>query len=39
MLQVVEIIRPETLIRWHRTGFRSYWRWKSALGSIPTYGR
>ena len=29
MLQVVEIIRPETLIRWHRTGFRSYWRWKS----------
>ena len=26
MLQVVEIIRPETLIRWHRTGFRSYWR-------------
>ena len=29
MLQVVQIIRPETLIRWHRTGFRSYWRWKS----------
>jgi transposase InsO family protein len=29
MLQVVEIIRPETLIRWHRTGFRSYRRWKS----------
>src|SRR5690242_19198058 len=29
MLQVVEIIRPETLIRWHRTGFRSYWRGKS----------
>jgi hypothetical protein len=29
MLQVVEFIQPETLIRWHRTGFRSYWRWKS----------
>jgi hypothetical protein len=22
-------IRPETLVRWHRAGFRSYWRWKS----------
>ena len=23
------VIRPETLIRWHRAGFRFYWRWKS----------
>jgi hypothetical protein len=23
------IIRPETLVRWHRAGFRCYWRWKS----------
>ena len=23
------IIRPETLVRWHRAGFRGYWRWKS----------
>src|SRR5215211_5044872 len=23
------IIRPETVVRWHRAGFRSYWRWKS----------
>ena len=23
------IIRPETVMRWHRAGFRSYWRWKS----------
>ena len=22
------VIRPETLIRWHRAGFRVYWRWK-----------
>jgi transposase InsO family protein len=29
ILQVLEIIRPETLVRWHRAGFRSYWRWKS----------
>src|SRR4051812_48552887 len=27
--QALHIIRPETLIRWHRSGFRSYWRWKS----------
>ena len=23
------IIKPETFVRWHRSGFRSYWRWKS----------
>jgi hypothetical protein len=23
------IVRPETMIRWHWTGFRLYWRWKS----------
>jgi hypothetical protein len=28
-LQVLTIIRPGTLVRWHRAGFRSYWRWKS----------
>jgi transposase InsO family protein len=31
ILNVLTIIRPETLIRWHRAGFRSYWRWKSRL--------
>ena len=29
ILQAFKIIRPETLVRWHRLGFRSYWRWKS----------
>src|SRR3954470_9883148 len=29
VLQVLQIIRPETLVRWHRAGFRSYWGWKS----------
>jgi len=23
------IIQPETVVHWHRSGFRSYWRWKS----------
>src|SRR5262245_44312070 len=29
VLKVITVIRPETLVRWHRAGFRSYWRWKS----------
>src|SRR5664280_197804 len=29
ILRVVTIIEPETLVRWHRAGFRRYWRWKS----------
>ena len=29
ILQVLTIIRPETLVRWHRAGFRRYWRWIS----------
>jgi transposase InsO family protein len=29
VMKVVTIIRPETLVRWHRAGFRCYWRWKS----------
>ena len=23
------LVRPETVLRWHRLGFRLYWRWKS----------
>jgi hypothetical protein len=30
------IIRPETLVRWHRAGFRCYWRQKSrSFGGRP----
>src|SRR6202795_1498933 len=36
ILKVLTVIRPETLVRWHRAGFRSYWRWKSrSLGGRP----
>ena len=36
ILQVLTIIRPETLVRWHKAGFRRYWRWKSRpLGGRP----
>jgi transposase InsO family protein len=29
ILPVLMIIRPETMVRWHRAGFRRYWRWQS----------
>src|SRR6202048_3666863 len=36
ILQVLTIVRPETLLRWHRAGLRCYWRWKSRpLGGRP----
>jgi hypothetical protein len=39
MLQVLAIVQPETVIRWHRAGFRSYWRWKSRRrGGRPIIG-
>src|SRR5476651_1894815 len=39
VLSAITIIRPETLVRWHRAGFRCYWRWKSSsLGGRPQIG-
>ena len=36
VLAAMLIIRPETLVRWHRAGFRGYWRWKScSAGGRP----
>ncbi len=29
LLGVVRVVQPETVLRWHRTGFRMFWRWKS----------
>jgi putative transposase len=28
--QALLVVRPETLLRWHRAGFQLFWRWKSA---------
>jgi hypothetical protein len=40
MLKVLTIIQPETLVRWHRAGFRCYWRWKSRpVGGRPQIER
>jgi transposase InsO family protein len=36
ILNVLTIVHPETLVRWHQAGFRCYWRWKSrARGGRP----
>ena len=36
ILKSMTVIKPETLVRWHRAGFRRYWRWKSKnLGGRP----
>ena len=40
ILRVLTIVQPETLIRWHRAGFRFYWRWISGLrGGRPRIER
>src|ERR1700732_4242009 len=36
ILDAITIVRPETVVRWHRMGFAAYWRWKSRpLGGRP----
>ena len=32
ILDALAIVRPETVIRWHRAGFLSFWGWKSRRG-------
>ena len=37
VINALAIVKPETVIKWHRVGFRSYWRWKSRrCGGRPT---
>ena len=31
VLSSVVIVQPGTIVRWHREGFRLYWRWKSRV--------
>jgi transposase InsO family protein len=40
ILRVLAIVQPETVVRWHRAGFRYYWRWKSRVrgGRRPISG-
>src|SRR5665648_1153505 len=29
LLGAVQVVQPETILRWHRAGFKMFWRWKS----------
>src|SRR5438445_10198592 len=36
----LQVVRPETVVRWHRQGFRRYWAWKSGRRwGRPAVGR
>src|SRR5262245_12374589 len=32
--EAVSFVEPETVLRWHRTGFRRFWTWKSRRPSL-----
>ena len=33
--RVLTVVKPDTLVRWHRKGFRLFWRWKSRPRGRP----
>src|SRR6476469_5395807 len=35
VLNALKIVKPETVIRWHRAGFRAYWHRRSARWGRP----
>src|ERR1700757_405709 len=40
ILDAVTIVRPETVVRWHRMGYAAFWQWKSRRrGGRPRIGK
>ncbi len=37
-LNIMVLVKPATVVQWHRQGFRLYWRWRSRSGR-PSVGR
>jgi hypothetical protein len=35
LLAVVQVVRPATVLRWHRAGFRAFWRAKDKAAAQP----
>jgi len=33
------LVKPDTVVRWHRQGFKLFWRWKSRNGGRPRISR
>ena len=29
LIGAAQVVQPETILRWHRAGWKAYWRWKS----------
>src|SRR6202011_5350743 len=36
VLNALAVLKPDTVIKWHRAGFRSYWRWRVTTSWWPT---
>src|SRR2546425_3656398 len=32
--EVLHVVKPQTVIRWHRQSFRAFWTWKSRRGRV-----
>jgi putative transposase len=37
-LEMLVLVKPATVVQWHRQGFRLYWRWRSRSGRRPIAG-
>jgi hypothetical protein len=35
LLSATQVVQPETILRWHRAGFKVFWRWKSRPDQVP----
>ena len=33
-VEVMVLVKPATVVQWHRQGFRFYWRWRSRAGRV-----
>ena len=33
--EALHLVQPETVVRWHRLGWRLFWRWKSRPPGRP----
>jgi hypothetical protein len=38
-LYTIVLVKPATVVQWHRRGFRLYWRWRSHPGRRPVDGQ
>jgi hypothetical protein len=39
VFNAIAVVRPETVLRWHRMGFAAHWRWKSRSPGGPAADR